>query len=830
MAQNLEQLNVPIEGLVVEPLRAIVDSWAMLETVVGQHPVTLPNVAGVFALLRRLIPHSALDDFRVAVESGDPRALNGLHFLEVALNDGMGILFQRCMRWKQEERWTSLRHESELSAEIAKATGQREAYAQCMMSVALARRRLQDRHGAIEAYRETISAPSADPQTLAAAHANLSLTLFELQQLDDALFHSKIALEHQRDPRERIRILHNRACVLEHLGRIDEAIRELEGCIDILEQRPEAGEELAVALDNLAKTMSAMGRPSAALPRLERARSLFADANEVGRGINALNRAVCLGRLQLPEKAAEAFQEAHDLAFRHARASIDKEHYRRGFAAAMLSKTSDATSIFAAGLKIRPSGNWKSALDLWTKAERQARDGQDHALALRIQANIAGLLFDCGDFATARKVAWAVAGEAAKRGMARPELMALAGLASLSNAGVEEIHHVMGPLSLYARSLELLRIHSEMAAQAGLEPAVVQSESSDPGSVSHGLAILAEKHHAYALAIHYCRDAITRARATGDRSALINRLSMLCKVQRHTDHRANANEIAMELEALSGVPDLPRQSLITLHAALGDHCRESGNRADAIHNFQRACAFAEEWRTAFPPGRARAQALMRFPQVHRALSQLLRESGDDLGAYEALLGGKGRRFIDALTSVDRGLSDIAPTLSEVQRMLNGLRAGSPTVLVDIVVESGGITVYLVGPDFIRSIHVNGDLASLHHVQMGDEEAREAALVRLCLTDPLLIGLAEAVAAATPALAQLVVVPDEALRNIPLHAIPVRGRPLCDHFLISYLAAPGLLRFASERQYPLQRALIAGDSYGDLPYAAKECTDIGAVSI
>ena len=138
-----------------------------------------------------------------------------------------------------------------------------------------------------------------------------------------------------------------------------------------------------------------------------------------------------------------------------------------------------------------------------------------------------------------------------------------------------------------------------------------------------------------------------------------------------------------------------------------------------------------------------------------------------------------------------------------------------------------MTAYLVGDGSIQTVHVAGSPSDLSGIERGDVLEREARLVRLCLHEPLLSNLAEAVAAEIPKGRRLLLVPDLFLHNLPLHAVPVQGRPWCEHFSIGYLPAAGVLRFAPSRRPPVGRSLVAGDSRGDLPYAAAECVEVAA---
>lgn len=145
----------------------------------------------------------------------------------------------------------------------------------------------------------------------------------------------------------------------------------------------------------------------------------------------------------------------------------------------------------------------------------------------------------------------------------------------------------------------------------------------------------------------------------------------------------------------------------------------------------------------------------------------------------------------------------------------------------MAVEEKGLTAYLVGEGSIQAVHIADPLSNLAAMERGDVLEREARLVRLCLRERVLSDLAGAVSAKIPKGRRLLLVPDLFLHNLPLHIVPVQGRPWSEHFSIGYLPAAGVLRFSPSRRPPVGRSLVAGDSNGDLPYAAAECAQVAA---
>jgi CHAT domain-containing protein/tetratricopeptide (TPR) repeat protein len=825
-----------IEEMLRVPFTVVLDRWEAMQPVERIEPQLIARAPQVFDALARLTDHPALDRLRHAVELRDPRALGSLAFLAKTLARAADTMHQRCKRWRQSGDWTTLRREADLASVLARATGEPRLYAECQLMLATARRRLGDLHGAIAPYREAVRAAEGDDCLLGVAHDNLGLTLAEEGHLDEALDEYAKALQHESDPRGVAAILQNRALALAEVGELDRAVRDLEAAAAGFERAGVDQRHLAIVLDNIASVMAGLGRHEAALHILERARELFPPRDVGGRVVNALNRAARHLDLEASTLAAEAFQEAHDLAFQQARAAVDPAHYQRGFheaRTAALPSADEAVALVVLGAEAKNAGLWQEALRSWTQASRRAREMGDHALALRTDANIAALLYDRGALDEARVVNQRVAGEAASRGIARPELMAIGNLGSLAAAGAENVAGPAGSLGLFARCAVLLEAHMAIVSEAGLDAVEAHRETYDTGAVANSLAILAEKHEAQALAVRYYREAVQKARATGERFSLINRLAGLRKALAREGDREGADVAARELATLAAVTgDVPPREALLAHQALGDHHREGDRKTEAIVHYREAAGQLERWRLAQRPGAERTQALHHFPRVYRALARLLRHEGAVAASYAALLGEKGRRLIDRLATLDARegpTRDDAPTSDEIQILVGRLGCEPATVLVEFAIEEDrGITAYLVGGDGLTTVHVAGDPRALARVEHGDSREREARLVRLCLATPMLMELAESITAVVPEGRRLMLVPDGPLHNLPLHLIPVRGRPWCDGFEISYLTAAGALRFADRRLRALHTAFVGGDSRGDLPHAAAECRDVAAL--
>ncbi len=824
--------TVSIESLIGIPLQLVVERWRSFPPFKQIDDDLIARAPAIFEATGMLISHPELDRLQAAVAERDERALGGLVQLDQHLGMACGALLERCRRWKTEGEWTALRHEAGLAARLA--VGLDALRAQALFLLAAARRALNDLRGTIDAYRQAIEAASIvnDEHLLAVSHDNLGNALKDIGSFDEALDHYRKALACENDPTGR-RIIHsNLADGLIQVGELHSAAHELEEAVRELERGGTGGRELAIALDNAAVPISRLGEHAAALELLERARGLFETEDLAGRAANALSRSVVQGNMGDTQSAAESFSEAHQLAFEDARRRIDIEHYRQGFKASrstQLPAGDDAYRMFLQGLAAKERDAWQTAFNLWQSASQRAWNAGDKAFALRVDANAAALMADIGQVDRAIAIALQVRQQASELGLARPELMVIGTLGSLGASGAD-IRDPLGPLGAFASAATLLEVHSRLIAETDITPDEAKVETYDPGTFDNGLAIQAEGHHADVLAAKYYRLAVDKAREVEGWFQLANRLAGLRAVLARIGEVEEADAAADDLEKLLSNKSLSDRGRLVVHRALGFHFADR-DRTAAIDHFRQACALLEDLSRRVAPGIARAGVARQLEDIYRTLARLLRESGDDRASFEALQGEKGRRLIYALAArfgTDGKIEDAPPTCGEVMGMLERMGSDPPTMLVDLALEKGGLTAYLVGGGDVRSIHIDGETNELATGESGDVIERETRLVELCLRNSLLRELADAVTNAVAEGSRLLLAPDRVLHNLPLHIIPVNGRPWCELFSIGYVAAAGAMRFAPDRRPVVGRSLVAGDSRGDLPHAAAECREVATI--
>jgi CHAT domain-containing protein/tetratricopeptide (TPR) repeat protein len=637
-------------------------------------------------------------------------------------------------------------------------------------------------------------------------------------------------LKHEKRPEEIAAILTNQAHTLGTLGELRWAARIFQDRVRELEKAGISGKRLALALDNAGNEVFLLGESALALTMYERARLLFDAGDNEGRIINALNRAQAHMALEDRQAASAAFEEAHDLAFEQARHTIHIEHYRQGFLAAYASalpQTDQAFLLFVEMVRAKDSNQWQEALRFAKLASAKAREAGDIRLALRVEANAAATLADAGQVEPAIKLANQVLSDASEKGLARPEMMALGTLASLSARGAD-IHQRLGRVSAYARSVVLLEFHKQIVKELKLSPQDLLLEIADPGTACNEIAMEAERYGADALAVRYYQQACSIAREAKASGLLANRLAGLRNALGRMGRGQEETAIADQILALLQEPEVPLLGQLVAHRSLKGHF-EKTDLEKAIHHGREACKIFEQLRLRIPAGVARSNVDGQFPRLYQELASMLRRSGDVSGAFEALQFAKGRRLLDALTlrmAGDQPGFVGASTVSEVSSLLN--LSDVPTVLVDLAVENDGLTAYVVKDGQLRAAHAAGKVDNLTAAERGDVFERQVRLLNLCRKDPLVLELVTAVASAVGERRPVLIVPDRGLQNLPLHVSPIGAQSWCDRDPISYVPTASVLRFRRKASSAPITALVAGDSRQDLPHAASECEEIASL--
>jgi tetratricopeptide (TPR) repeat protein len=697
--------------------------------------------------------------------------------------------------------------------------------------------------GAASAYQKVIETGNSKyADILAIAHDNLGNVLADLGQFDDALSNYQEALGYETKPGGTRVILSNKARVLGEIGQLRLSARMQQQRVTEIENAG-GGPELPIALDNAASALSKLGDHVKARQFLERAKTLLENGDPRARAINALGLSSIYATLGGLPAAGQAFRSAHDLWLAHAQRNIDIDRYRRGFVASrkkQLSSMHSAYQLYAVGVQQKNSGRWKAALSNLQQAEQFARADGDVAFALRTCANIVAVLMDAGQAGQAIELIHCVRDEASRLGLARPEMMVTATLGSLLMSGAD-LQDQAGPLGLFTSVVVLLDIHRKIVNELALPPEVVAFETEDSGAVVSQLARLALSHHAYDLAIDYARQSVVIALAFYQIQIehtppgqtphipfeLPNRLATLLMAARSAGQTDVAEQVLTELAALLQRGGLPLRGQFVAHRVLGDQGAQQDPRA-AIEHYRSAYSISEQLKQQIALGTGRADVAREHSDVFYGLARLLRIQGDTVGAFEVLQGVKARHLLEDLAARAKASSDAPPRLNEIIELLGAIGATLPTVLVDMAVEKDGLTAYLVGATGVQAVHSAADVIAGERADTGDLTERSTRLVKYCLEDPGLAGFVQAISAHLPAACRLLVCGGGFLANLPLHIVPLNGKPWCEHYSISYIPAVGALKYMAPDFSPDDAVIVAGDSRGDLPRASAECSSIAAM--
>ena len=676
---------------------------------------------------------------------------------------------------------------------------------------------------------------------------SLGVLLGEMGRPDDAVaaFDDALAIEPTIDGR--VTILSNRANLLHDLGEHRSAAATHDLLVVTLRHPEAPPERLAVALDNAAVAHASLGEHGEALALLDEARALLVSRGEpldVAR--NQLSRASVLLRRGEAAAAAAAFADAYQLVARH-RAAVDVERYTEGFQQRLRASREAAVSRLAdelgdpaaaeaeqargtgegsralqAGLDALHRGEWPAADRLLAEAERWfTRSGAADGVVMAV-VNRGVVHMDAGAPEDAIRLLLRAQALAHDVGAARQEMMALANLASLRLSGAD-VAGGIGVLDLLLQAIAIEGALPTIADALGLEGEQRRGFLWGNGAMDDMLARFCEDHGAHELAQPHWERAITAARTLGvdpgSRFRLANRLANRLLYLRPDDTTGAAPGVVAELEQLvASSPDVLRLQ-VTGHRALGIHLTEAEPPAAITH--LRAAAAAQAELVAQMPPVERAGAVSANPVPYRTLAHLLLGAGDPAGAWAALQGDKGRRVIEALGD------DTTPDLSTVQRALAGV--GEHAVVVDVASLPRRTWALVVDRRSCRTVGpVETPSDWLADALHGDVHEREARAVEACLRDTTLARLVEEIEEALEPGAQVLLVPDGPLVNLPLHLVPCGARDWGRERTLNVLPAARLVEaFSPATGGRPSRSLVAGDSDGTLPGARDECIAVGA---
>lgn len=682
-----------------------------------------------------------------------------------------------------------------------------------------------DEAGVLRRMRELVGSGAVGAS--AAVEENLGGALRGAHRLDEAYRHLVKAFSlaaEAAEPAAMRRILRKQSAVLFEMGEYRLAAAKLEDGIAAAKRALESGVALAFDLDVCAQALLEAGDKQRAREMVEEAEGLLAAAHApaADRAVNAAVKSRVLQDCGDAAGAAEAFALAHNFSFADARETVDVEHYRQGFAEGLkrsLPAGNPGLNLFIEGAQAQVRGDFPAAFRFWDEATKAASGSGDLLFAMRVQTNVVALFADLGAVDDALDQGKQVVQKSAELGLARPEYMVLSTLGSLANSGAE-VGQGGSALGRLARAAVLMEMHEAMLPAFALSAWQRSLEFADSGALDAALAKAAEAAGNDALTESYYRSAVRKAREGGAVSELANRLCGLFRVLGHRGEEGERAKIAGELEGLLAGGKLSVRGRLVAHRTLG--ARVGASAQESMRHLGAASETMERYRASLP--RTERRDFDRdFHDIPTRLAEALRQGGQVEAAFDALQLGKGRVLIETLAGGGGGGRDGPLTAAEARTLVAA--AGAGTVLADFSVTGAGIVTYLVDGARVRTLVATGDLTAFSEVQFGDVEEREARLVELTVGSPVLRELAEAIAGAVPPGSGLMVVPDTILNNLPLHAIPVGGTTWAERMPTTYAPTAAVLRFRREEGVGALRAVVAGDSAGDLPGARAECAAV-----
>ncbi len=829
-ASPLADAAIPIEAVLLMPAVLGLSGWQNMATGQASSAALRPRAAAMIDALVRLVDAPIPPDFASALAAEDPRAFCAVTQLLHQLNAACDQLIERGRQQNQQGAWQPLWRESRVALQLAVSTASPRRQAQAALLASAAARGLGDNASAIGTLQTAIAAATeaSDRSMLAIANGNLANTLRDTGRIDDALPHYEEALGWEDDPRGRAQIRSSQAQALALLGEGRKALTAHQQRAAELESTQAPPAELAIALGRVASDEITLGAPREALALLDRVRALLADDDLQGLAVTALQRAAAWRELDERAEAAAAFEAAWAHACARAAAQLAPPydaHYAQGLAQASLTRlaVNQAIPLLIGGIIAKGGDRWAQAQQRLGAAHACAHEAGDQALCLRIEVNAAAVAADAGQVEQAVALLSRVRREAGQRGLALPEAMATGALGAIA-ARTGLLLDPLGPMGLYARAQALTALHAGVLARSSLSPQERQwdLDALRTGALDNQLALLAQTYLADAFSAAAFERAAAVLHALPPSFELANRLSGLLDAQDRLGRDAEARDTAAQLDRLIASGLLQGRGLLVVHRALGCHLA-SRDAPAATDQLRHACDAARALRAAMPAGPMRSEVNRDFAHLHRTLAHLLHQQGLEREAFNAVQHDKSRRLLDAL-ALRRGLGDAPPTLEGVQALLQ-----PGDLLVDLALYGDGITAYLVRQNGLHCLRVDGPTRALSRVEPGDIEEREHAMLALCATDAVLIELVRRIEAEVGVAAdtRLILVPDDALHNLPLHVVPLRGRPWCETRPTSTLPCAGVLGLLDEPSKSA-RCLVAGDSALNLPEASAESVDVAAL--
>ncbi|MCL3863144.1 CHAT domain-containing protein, partial [Actinotalea sp. K2] len=678
------------------------------------------------------------------------------------------------------------------------------------------------------------AAAECDPvprDVMAGALQNWGVVLAELGEFDDAIEKLRSAGSFEDDPGARTRVDNALAGAVLRIGEFDSAIRLFKANLEALEVLdPAKGLDRGLALDALASAYQQAGDLESAAVWFDEARKKIAADDVRRRYGNARGLAEVNAQLGNLDLAGLAFVEARELAVLDVRERQGPDRLRAGLRAGIERLVDDDTPtwklVLAAEVLARASGP-AAAVPVYERAANAAAAAGDPLTAFGCRVHIAHGLLESGeeDLRAIDVMLTMIRAEALAAALPSSAALADVGLMQLLHYGLEESACGLDRFYLACEALAL----DDLVQRSFFDSADVRSvriQRANVGVPYAALAEFAEECGALEVAADHLFRAVSHASQSGDALAEVIGAGRILALLDRRGASSDASETTIRrIRELIERPDASAETRKHGYYVLGRHTAITDPRA-ALDELRRAAAIHEQIRM-----RLRAQVAMGDPRTLREdtsfYPELLRAMIDaaepDADAFDVLQRTRALALGDQLELLRGGrVPHIAANNAEAVRLL--ARLPVPTTLVDVTSTSAGLRAYLVDEAGVRSVDAEGPTWTLEAVQYGDVRRRAAEVVALTRSSVILRHLVEAVEDSVEPERALLVVLDDHLANLPIHAVPLRGGVWSDARSIGRIPAVAVLRYSPNRPWA-GKAVVAGDSRGDLPHAAVECRHV-----
>lgn len=842
------------EALTAEapPIAEVLARWAA-----GQPALAIgPDVSGAPDAALAAIPEACADlvssesigPFAAAVAAGEPAARAAMPSFVVAANRLAREAIAEVDRLWSEGRLAAVLEVAPPTAGLLLALGGPDAAFSAgvqLRRAASAAASVGDLAQSRAAYDAAISVlsglrPDSD-ELLSTCHDSRGLLLLRLGEFDDAVADTLAArdIENHRAARltseaERLRSREHLTAIENNLGEAYRSIGDFSYAVAAYRRSLALWEGLPGApraqrgfiRDNLAGAYVSLGLLEDAVRAYEDAAADLQDASALDRLANARGRAEVNAVREDAPAAAAAFDEMLAAALEDVEQRMSAPVFTGALERAvthLVPADSDAWRARVDGLTLQAEGELVRAEEAYRTAAELAGDAGDRLTQL-ICVVAAAAVSTHRDPRGALAVASQVWKLALDNGLAAPLALACSLKSALIADGFEPADGRADTLIL---SLEARRATDFLREHAAGHAPDARLTGADPGIAAQRLGALAMSYLAHERAVEFFTESLHYADALGKPDSIVVRLDWLRRAL--AAQATDADALAGVLARLRTIAEETDRDDVLLRAllSLGLAAAESGDPGRALTDLHAAVVVYERLRRA--SGAAKSD-LQRFDGIHALYPTVVRTRLDSPGiddeTFLFLQRGRARTILETLHARAGAQGPFeAPTRADAASLLAGLP--TPTALVEVTVGRHGLHAVILQNEKLHRVDAEGDAEPLLRVMAGDARERAADIVDLVRTSTILQAVVEGIESILLDGVAVLLAVDDGLANLPFHAVPFGGGSWADARTIGRIPAVAMLRY-SAASAPGGASVVAGDSAGNLPGAARECEQVGHV--